>query len=608
MEKELELLKTFPAVSKEEWKEKAIEDLKGADFERRLVWRTYEGIPVQPFYTQEDTKNKQLPSMLLNLPDTNQRVWVNYLEIQVEDVLEANTLAHKMLHFDTTGILFVISDPEKTDLGILLQGLQLDTLHISFKTEKPCAILVDNYFSYCEKQKVALDKINGFYEADILESYITKGIEPDFKAYAQMVKATMKAPGFYGIAIRSHAFADSGANTAQEIAYLSNKLVEYVAVLTENTHLTAEDLLKKVLFHTATGGDYFFEISKIRALRLLFQTLAHCYAVEDATVKILSSSGLWTKSLFDPHVNMLRNTTEAMSSVLGGCDALLIQPHDSSFQTVTEFSHRIALNISNLLREEAYLDKVTDPAGGSYYMENLTAELSEKAFQLFQEVEAKGGFVKAFKAGVITEAIANSRKQKENDIASRKKVFVGTNKYPNLLEKTAAMVIEEKTEDPTLLHPQRGTKSFDKLRSTTLQHFEKTGFIPKVYLACFGNLAMRKARATFATEFFGIAGFEILDEFIFENIEEAASAAAASEGDIIVMCASDADYENSAAAFATTLKLKAQDKHLVLAGWPEAIVEDLKAAGVDSFIHIKTNAVDALSALQKTLFQPSKIS
>lgn len=606
MEKELELLKTFPVVSKEAWKQQAIADLKGADFDRKLVWRTYEGIPVQPFYTQEDTENKQLPSDVLSFPSTK-RAWVNYVEIKVEDVTEANRLARKMVQFDAGGILFDILHPGTTDLGQLLQGLSLETLNISFKTEQPDAGFIKAYFDYCEKQGVAVDKITGFYECDTLEEFITKGSTPDFKAFAEVVEATAKVPGFYGITVKSHAFADSGANVAQEIAYTFNKLVEYLAALTENTSLTAEELLGNVFLNTAIGGDYFFEISKVRAMRLLFQTIAQCYGVQDATVKILSSSGLWSKSIFDPNVNMLRNTTEAMSSVIGGCDALLIQPHDSSFQTPTDFSHRIALNLSNLLKEESYLDKVVDPSAGSYYIENLTQDLSKKSLELFKEVEEAGGFVKAFEAGAITAAIAGSKKQKEGDITSRRKVYVGVNKYPNLKEKTSVKDIEETTAEGNLLQPQRATQAFDTLRLTTLNHLEETGYIPKVYLACFGNLAMRKARATFATEFYGIAGFEILGEFVSETLGQAAVEAAKSEGDIVVMCSSDPDYETDAEAFAKLFKQNAPDKHLVLAGWPEGIVETLKEAGVDSFIHLKVNAIDALSDLQKMLFQSSKI-
>lgn len=605
MEKELELLQTFPKVSKEAWKQKTIEDLKGADFDRKLVWKTYEGIAVQPFYTQEDTENKQLPSDILNLPDAGNRNWVNYIEIKVTDALAANKLAAKMLQFDATGILFYLSNPETTDPAILLQGLPLASLNISFKTETPNATFIKSYFAFCAAQGISLNDIKGFYQSDVLENLITTGNTPDYSAYTAIIEETLKAPNFYGITLTSHAFADSGATAVQEIAWLGNKLVDYITTLTELTGVSAAALLTNIYLHTATGGDYFFEISKLRALRLLFQTIGGYYEAPDTAVQILASSGLWTKSLFDPNVNMLRNTTEAMAALLGGCNAILVQPHDSSFKETTDFSHRIALNLSNLLKEEAYFDKVTDPAAGSYYIENLTQSLYEKAVDLFKETEAAGGFTKAFESGLIKKAIDESRTKKEADISSRRKVFVGSNKYPNLKE-TIDYTAPETLQEDALLVPQRGTKAFDELRLATISHYKNTGYIPKVYMACFGNLAMRKARATFSAEFFGIAGFEILGEFIADTIEDAAKKAAASDGDIVVLCASDPDYENSAAEFAGIFKQNAPEKQLVLAGWPAEIVEQLKEAGVDSFVHMKVNAIDALSNYQQMLFQTAK--
>ncbi|GLB49317.1 methylmalonyl-CoA mutase family protein [Neptunitalea lumnitzerae] len=606
MEKELNLLKTFPPVNKEEWVQKATEDLKGADFDRKLVWKTYEGIPVQPFYTAEDTEGKQLPSEILNIEDPNHRTWNNYLQIEVADESEANRLAVKMIAFDATGILFILREPASTNLEILLKGLDLENLAVSFKTEKPSAQLIENYFNYCSSKSVALEKLTGFYQSDVLELLTTQGIKPEYTELAKILELTSKATKFYGLTIQSHAFADSGANIAQEIALVNNKLVEYITELTEVSELAIDEVFKNVLFHTAIGGDYFFEISKIRALRLVFQSIAAHYGVPQTTVQIVASSGLWTKSLFDPNVNLLRNTTEAMAAVLGGCDGLLIQPHDSSFQKPSDFSHRIALNVSNLLKGESHFDKVTDPSAGSYYIENLTDGLVEKALELFKEVESKNGFVKAFSSGFIPEIIQQSKAQKEKDITARKKVIVGTNKYPNLTEKVTVETIEKVADNTAVLQPQRASNAFDTLRLTTLKNFKETGNIPKVYLSCFGNLAMRKARATFAAEFFGIAGFQILGEHMYSAIEEAAKQAANSEGDIIVMCSSDQDYVSDGVEFATTFKSIAPEKQLVLAGYPADMVDSLKAAGVDSFIHVKTNAIEALSEYQNMLFEPSK--
>ena len=604
MEKQPELLKDFPAVSREQWKAKAIEDLKGADFSK-LIWKTYDGIAIQPFYTREDIQQTDVASHHA-LGNTG-RKWVNYAEIRVEeDMHEANRIARKMLDYDTSGFLFYLTNPDKTDLEILLQGLDPERLHISFKTDHFVVQVIQDYFEYLKKQQVSLKIINGFYESDELENLVTQGTLPAFDTYKNLVRVTLQAPGFYGLAVKSHAFANSGANITQEMAFTLNKVVELTASIADE-ELPAQVILDEVMLHMAVGADYFFEIAKLRALRILFRSVAECFDVESPSVNILSSSSLWSKTLFDPNVNMLRNTTEAMSAVLGGCDALLIQPHDSSYKQPTDFSRRVAVNISNILKEEAYLNKIVDPAGGSYYLEHLTSQLVKKGLEIFQEVESKGGFIAAFEAGEISRAIQGVRDQKLKDVASRKQIAVGTNKYPNLQE-TVAYEETANGEDGHLLNPQRSTRAFNQLRLSTQKHLEETGFVPKVYLACFGNLAMRKARATFAAEFFGTAGFHLMGEFAFQDVSSAAKEAAASEADIVVMCSSDPDYESVAVAFSTLFKAEAPSKLLVLAGYPAALINELKTAGVDEFIHIKTNAVETLSGFQNKLFTQHKIA
>ncbi len=605
MQKELQLSESFTPVSKENWKEIAIRDLKGGDFDRQLVWKTYDGIPVQPFYTQED-----LPSALYQAPSAH-REWINYVEIRVTDVREANERAKKLLNFNATGLLFD-TDNLFSDFDTLLRGIDLQRIHVSFKTDQPAPDLIRHYLCWCEANDISMDSVKGFYECSVLENWTIFGGKPDFDSISEVLRLTDQTPGFKSFVIRSHAFVDSGCNTTQEIAFLLNKVVEFITQLSENG-LSPKSILNDMLLHTAIGGDYFFEIAKLRALRTLFKEIATVYGVENPEIQILASSSLWTKTIFDPNVNMLRNTTEAMSAILGGCDALMIQPHDSSFEEPTDFSRRIALNVSNLLREEAYLDKVIDPAAGSYYLENLTVTLINNSLELFKSIEAKGGFVKVFESGEIIRAIEEVRKTREKDMAFRKKVVVGTNKYPNLQpqaggKKAKFGKAESEIHNPSLLRPQRASDQFDDLRLRTLRHFEETGHLPVVYLACFGNLAMRKARATFSSEFFETAGFHIAGEFTFPNAIEAAKNAALSHADIVVICSSDQDYETSSEEFARTFKSINTDKILVLAGNPSELIPKLQEAGVDAFIHLKTNVVESLREFQERLFETHKIS
>lgn len=604
MERTDTLFSGFAPVSKEQWIAKAVEDLKGADFDKKLVWKTDDGFTVYPFYTSEDLEaieGLQTQDRLFAHP---RREWVRYACVRVTDAQEANRQALDLLNCGATGLLFSFTDPGEPNFPELLRGVDVVGLPVSFATAQPSVALVSEYLTFLYERNIKLESIKGFYVSDVLETWITKGEAPDFETMTTLVRLAADAPGFKTLVVQSHAFVNAGASTTQELAFTLNKLTDYLDKLTENG-LDKELIAGKLMLHLAIGGDYFFEIAKLRAVRVLLKSILDLYGSDAETIPILASNALWSKSFYDPNVNLLRNTTEAMSAVLGGCDALLVEPHDASFGEPTLFSQRIALNVSNLLKEEAYFDKVVDPAAGCYYIESLTAMLADKALVLFKEVEAAGGFMQAFSTGMIQERIRIIREKKESEMATRKRVYVGTNKYPNGGEKSVlprADNTEQAADGVPLLRPQRATRRFEELRNRTLAYGQATGFTPRVYLATFGNLAMRKARASFASEFFGTAGFTIMGEYFNSDPVKAAEESAAGEADIVVICSSDADYETGAMSFVTAFKARATNKLLVLAGYPEALVASLKEAGVDVFIHVKTNAIEVLTQLQNKLF------
>jgi len=596
----LKLFSEFDQVTAKTWKEAAIKDLKGADFDKRLVWKTDEGIAVQPFYTEEDLNNNFiLPRQIFPAG----RRWTSYAETEIGDQAEANKFIRRMTGFDMSGILLKIDDPEKIDFSVLLENVDPEKVQIAFKLQKPSPELIERYFAFLAFRNINLSGIGGFVQSDILEDWSTTGQEPDFELLAEQLKITAQAENFKGLMLSSHSFVNAGSGVVQELAFTLNKLADTIELL-ERAGLKKELVIGELALHLAIGGDYFFEIAKLRAIRPVLSEILKCYTASHPYVPVLSSTSVWSKSLYDPNVNMLRNTTEAMSAILGGCDAILVNTHDSTYKKPDEFSHRIALNISNLLREEAYFDKVSDPAAGSYYMESITSGIAEKILELFNEIEANGGYVESFVQGLIQEKISALKDKKENEIACRKKVYVGTNKYPNLQEKVNVIPDMMTAPDPgfPLLSQQRAAHNFEELRQRTQQQFEVMGNAPKVYLACFGNLAMRKARASFSTEFFGTAGFEIMGEFFFEDVEEGAKESAKSDADIVVMCSSDAEYETAGKRFAEVFKDCSTDKKLIVAGYPAEIIGSLRRAGADDFIHIKTNAVEFISALQDELF------
>ncbi len=307
--------------------------------------------------------------------------------------------------------------------------------------------------------------------------------------------------------------------------------------------------------------------------------------------------------MYDPYVNMLRSTTEAMSAAVAGADSISVLPFDNAYKEADEFGYRIARNQQLLLKEESYLEKIVDPAAGSYYIENLTDQIARGAWEHFLKVEELGGYCKALRAGYVQEEVEKTARERDNNIATRKTTILGTNQYPNLLEKMAEKVQTdghcccqgEKGDEVKTLKVYRGAEPFEALRMQT----EKAARRPKVFLLTYGNLAMRKARSGFATNFFGVAGYEIIDNPGFATAEEGAKAALESGADVVVLCSSDDEYAELTEPVCKALKGKV--KSLVLAGFPKEMVETYKGYGIDEFIHVKTNVLESLTAFQKQL-------
>ncbi len=594
-----DFFKEFSKVGSKDWKTKAIEDLKGEDFAKKLVWKTYEGFDVMPFYTREDI-NPLAENHTKAFSDKTENSWINYQEIDEHEESEANRKAIHALAFDCHGLIFNLEG--SVDFSILLKGINPAQTHISFKTHQPLKV-IQRYFEYLQKHQIPLGDIAGFCDYDILGAWMTSDSSLEMNDLVEIIQLTREAPGFYGLNIHSGDFVNSGASFTQELAFTLCKLVDYVDLLTE-AGLSKSEVIENIFLDISLTGDFFFEVAKLRALRVLLKGILSAYGLSSIEIPILGSNSIWSKSRYDYHVNMLRNTTEAMSAIIGGCDALLVQPHDKSYEKPSSFSHRIAVNISNLLKEESYFDKVVDPVAGSYYVEHLTKELSEKAHQLFESTEAEGGLIKLFKAGKIQEQIGVTRALKEKDLSTRKLVFVGTNKYPNIGEQMEVELkdkVVQSADGRELLAPQRATRLFDLLKNSTQQLKHKLGRLPKVYLSTFGNLSMRKARAGFAAEFFGVAGFEILGEFYQESIDSRLNACVTSEADIIVLCSSDQEYGVEGIELLRKLKEVNTDKYLVVAGYPKDQIDQLSEAGADEFIHVKSNAISIIRGIQERL-------
>lgn len=416
----------FPATDSHTWKAQILKDIRVATAEERqavyedkMRWQSYEGITIEPFYTKEDLQ--KLPAV--NKPIL-QESWQNRQYIQVINEKEANGKALEAMAAGADALLLDIStDTTVINLFQLLQNIKLSATPVSFRLQHfPVDFLA-------QLQQIAPYQWKGGLYYDPLTQY-TSRIDTDpgtlFEPLAQAINVTKDYSHFRALTVGSHHFHEAGASAVQELAFLLNTFVEYAHRLTD-MGVAIEDVFSSTELSLSVSTSYFVEIAKLRALQFLWQQLANAYQVQPVPAYIHTRTAQWNKLAADAYNNMIRATIEAMAASLGGAASISVLPYNHDVDDT--FAIRIARNVSVILKEESYLDKVLDVASGSYYIEHLTHSLAAEAWQLFQSIEARGGYLQALQAGLISEQIANVRKLKEADLQSGKQVLVGVNKY-----------------------------------------------------------------------------------------------------------------------------------------------------------------------------------
>jgi methylmalonyl-CoA mutase len=612
------LFDRFPPIATKEWMDKINTDLKGADFNKRLVWKTNEGFDLKPFYRMEDVENlmyiSTLPGEFPYIRGTKikNNNWLVRQNIEVSDYSEANVKALTILMTGVDSLGFIIVDPESVNeknFNILLKGIKLEAIEINFLSNGKAKEIVEILSNIIKKSGSDPLEIRGAFEADPLSRLILNGticIPPDqgFDYLASVVQSATFLPQFRAMHINASNFNNAGADIVQELAFAISMGSEYMSQLTDRG-ISADIAASKIRFSFGTGSNYFPEIAKLRAARLLWAVVTNGFLPsksESIKMDIHCVTSEWNKTLYDPYVNLLRTQTEAMSAILGGTDSLTIEPFDILFRHPDEFSERIARNQQLILKEEAYFDKVADPAGGSYYIENLTNLIAESAWKLFLEIEDQGGYLSCLKSGFVQTKLSESAAKRENDIAIRKTILLGTNQYPNTLEKISDTVdlnkvfgkISVDTDlvvDPINLF--RGSRQYDKLRIAVDNAVKR----PVVFLLPIGNPAMRKARAQFSVNFFGCAGYRVIENQGFSTIEEAVNQVLASKADIVVLCSSDEEY----LLYAPEVYIKLKDKAIIVVAGNPASIEELKSKGLENFIHVRSNVIQILTDFNKRL-------
>ena len=608
VEKREKLFDMFSPVSPEEWRAKAEVDLKGADFEKKMVWRTDEGFNVQPLYRGVDIKDfKTIDSLPGEYPyvrgTRTNNDWQARQEIDAADVKEANAKALDVLNKGITSLGFKLHDD--FNLDVLLDGIYTDIAQVNFavcpnKVVEFAKVLV----AYLEKKGTA-DKFVGSIDFNPYKATFKKGkkFEGIAEVAAELLKVVAPVKGLRVLSVNSEMLSNAGAYIYQELGYALSWGNEWMAQLTD-AGFSADEVASRIKFNMGISTIYFMELAKFRAARMLWAQIVKQYNPQcDCACKMVvhATTSRYSQTMFDSYVNMLRSQTQAMSAALASVDEITVTPFDAPYKKSDEFSERIARNQQLLLKEESHLDKVVDPAGGSYYIEELTMSLAQVAWKLFLETEDKGGFKASVESYDVTNAVNASANARFDKVAKRREQLLGTNQFPNFTEVSdgkkaltcCCACACEMEESAPVLNNKRLASQFEDLRQAT----ENAAHTPVVFMLTIGNLAMRLARAQFSDNFFGCAGYKLIDNNGFNTVEEGVEAAVAANADVVVLCSSDAEYPELIPGAIKALNGRAE---FVLAG-PET--DEFKALGVTNFINVRTNVLSTLKAFNAKLLK-----
>lgn len=627
-EEKLNLLADFPAISTKEWKDKIIADLKGADFDKKLVWRTPEGFNVQPFYRQEDLKGlKTTVSAPGQFPyvrgtKTNNEWAIRQNICACKNARKANAKALEVLNKGITSLGFCL-DAEKLNyhfIKVLLDGIKADAIAINFSI-CPCAApeLAGILVRYYGRSGYDFKKVVGSINVDPMKQMLIKGKPLTREQVTEKIVATVKAakslPNYRVVGVNSVILNNSGAYCAQELAYALAWGADYMTMLTE-AGVPNYQAARAIRFNMGIGGNYFMEIAKFRAARLLWAKIVEAYKAptfttalkEAAKMNVCAETSRFNMTVFDAYVNLLRSQTETMSAALAGVDEIVVTPFDVTFEQPTDFAERIARNQQLLLKEESHFDKVVDPAAGSYYLENLTHAIATEAWKQFLAIQEQGGMYEMIAAGKVQADMQANLTKRLGDVAKRKEILLGSNQFPNFNEKAAKKIkttgcgcgcgtCSTKPEGALATLPvARAAEEFEALRLET----EAAKKQPVAFMLTIGNLAMRIARAQFSCNFLACAGYKVIDNNGFATVADGIKAARKAKADIIVLCSSDDEYATYAPE--AWKKLQGAKELFIVAGAP-ACMEDLQKLGIENFINVRSNVLETLKKFNALLLK-----
>ena len=656
------LFDEFSEVDAQAWRSAVEKDLGGTDPDDVLDWTSLEGISVPAYLDREaleELPHRAADTSVPPLADADDRpanAWRLCQPLYHPAPETANEHARTAVENGADALELIVPPPGTDEFGLsvrstddlasILDGIELSETRLHLGRSLAAPVLYGALRDLLSAQNVDPTSVHGSVDYDpvaVLASAPSPGIEEAFTLADDLRTDADKWPRFRTVTVDARVYHDAGASAVQELAATLGTLTERLARSVEQDRALTP-LLHDLQIIIPVSTSYFVEVAKLRALRLLVPQVVEAFGDETETavdlgpadLRVRAETSRRTETIYDPHINMLRATTEAMAAVLGGCDALTVRPYDASLRPPDAFGARIARNTHLVLRHEGHFDQVADPAAGSYYIETLTDRLAQRAWTQFQELEAEGGIVEALRSGTLQQQIAETRRARREAIDDREHVLVGATHYPALAERrrddlvrptdssygngapsvsgvsvealrralrdggtvagVTAALGDDDTTDP--LPRIRVAEAVESIRLRTEAHAKAHDGPPQVLLAPLGPPAARSARATFARNFLGVAGFEIEEPLKFETVDEVANAAAEQGSDVVVLCSSDAEYDTLVSGLASALTDRDHDALIGITGAPN----DIDASGrADFFVHQNSSLKKTLTTLQNLL-------
>ena len=691
-------LDEFTPPTDEEWKAACEALLKGAPFEKKMFTKTYEGITFDPMYTRKHTEDILPKGVMPGMGDYLRGVdaagyigkpWGiaqacdETLPAENNELLrhehdKGATIYHIVL--DTASRTGVDARQAETvgdtgtsvttveDMHVLLTGLDLAKFPLYVYAGANAVPLLALVAAARRASGEDMAEVRGIVGADPIGALAADGklpasLDAHYDSLAAAARwATVNAPHLCTVFVRSDVYSNGGANDVQEVASVLATATAYLRALCERG-LTIDEAASQIAFAFSMGANFFLQIAKLRAVRPLWAQIVGAFggSAEAQKMRIHARPALFFKTIYDPYVNMLRNTTEIFSGVVGGIDSFESAPFDEPIRKGDEFSRRIARNVQIMLQEEFGLLQPIDPAGGSWAVETLTRQMKEKIWAEFQRIEKEGGIIAALRAGSLQESVAAVLAARFKNADLRRDRIVGNNMYPNMTETlletraedTAALKAQRTAdidaylsdidvkhrdealaslrqahsvdhaveaalagatiaelmtavtegnaaETVTAIAPHRWSERFEALRQRTEEYKAEKNDNVKIFLANMGPIPQHKARADFTTGFLQVGAFEVLGNDGFKTVEEAADAARASGADAVVICSTDATYPEIVPALAPKLHEVLPNARVFLAGAaPKDLLETYKEAGIDEYISVRANCYEILESLQK---------